>query len=1067
MKKTIALLMTAVMALSAPAGVLAEEWEDIAISEETYEEPSEEEAYEEPIEAVEVESIIPETRIDDEAPGNLTDEGNTDEVSSENTPPAQDISPESDELVIESIEEYSEPEPESNLPITLAVEYFNESLYIGESTSFWIYLTENSSITLVSDDDSIANASVTGTKINASSSGNTYGRQITINGYKEGTTSINIMRGSTTLGIINVEVLVETESIGTQHVNSTYTTTVVSNYEQNYSVDTDAVSINSISTSKKMSSTTINGVTTTTVTYTSTIVLSLNKAGNYDFNIVGSMTGRMKNYTANVEDHIWNDYYTVDVEPTTTSEGSESIHCSVCDEINPDTVTVLPMKEKTDISECTIELDSSTFIYDGTEKTPGVTIYDGSTKLTGSDYEVSYSDNIDAGTATVKITASGDYYRGETEKTFIIEQADISECAITLAETQYVYDGTEKMPAVTEVRDSSRVLTEEDYSVSYSNNISAGIATVTITGMGNYTGTAAVTFEILGIDISDAEVTLSTSDYIYDGSSKEPSVTVVLEDTTLTDGIDYFVEYSDNINAGTATVTVTGKGNYAGELSYTFEIEQQEITADQFAVDTGSEVYTGSAITKEIVTELSEGTDYTVSYKDNTNVGTATITITGIGNYAGELSYTFEIEQQEITADLFAVDTGSEVYTGSAITKKIVTELSEGTDYTVSYSDNTNVGVATITITGIGNYVGELSYTFEIKLQQEITADLFAVDTGSEVYTGSAITKEIVTELSEGKDYTVSYSDNTNAGVATITITGIGNYAGKLTYKFTILEAEFSKGSVAAEGYSGTYDGKNHSIRVSLLGNAKGAAVTYSTEEDGTYSTENPSYVAAGTYVVYYKVSKANYKETTGYAAVEITEEPAEESKSTTRKLILLATDDANGRSVTLNWNRVKEADGYIIYGARCGKTLRELATVEGNTNKTYKVTGLKKTTGYKFRVLAYNTVNGEKQTLCGSNKAHVATAGGKYTNVKKLKVSDETVSLRVGGSRTVSATYTLIDPSKKLAKHMRKIRFKSSDKSVAKVDINGEIRGIGEGTCYVYAYGSNGVYKKIVVNVK
>ena len=129
------------------------------------------------------------------------------------------------------------------------------------------------------------------------------------------------------------------------------------------------------------------------------------------------------------------------------------------------------------------------------------------------------------------------------------------------------------------VTNNIELILDTDYTVSYSNNINAGEATITITGKGKWTGFITKTFTISPKDIS-SEVTLEVGQYdnIYSGTAKEPVITVKLGDETLTLETDYEVEYSNNVYVGTATATVTFKGNYTGTVSVNFEIIQDPKT---------------------------------------------------------------------------------------------------------------------------------------------------------------------------------------------------------------------------------------------------------------------------------------------------------------------------------------------------------------------------------------------------------------------------------------------------------------------------------------------------------
>ena len=160
------------------------------------------------------------------------------------------------------------------------------------------------------------------------------------------------------------------------------------------------------------------------------------------------------------------------------------------------------------------------------------------------------------------------------------------------------------------------------------------------------------------ISISKASVTLSTSTYAYDGKAKKPGVTVKLNGKTLKNGTDYAVSYSNNTKVGTATVKITGKGNYTGSVSKTYNIKNNFKKATISGISNKS--YTGKNITQSFTVKyngktLKKGTDYTVSYLSNKNIGTATVKVTGKGSYAGTITKTFKInpakqEIQKLTA---------------------------------------------------------------------------------------------------------------------------------------------------------------------------------------------------------------------------------------------------------------------------------------------------------------------------------------------------------------------------------------------------------------------------------
>ena len=162
--------------------------------------------------------------------------------------------------------------------------------------------------------------------------------------------------------------------------------------------------------------------------------------------------------------------------------------------------------------------------------------------------------------------------------------------------------------------------------------------------------------------ISRNNVTLSQSTYTYDGTAKTPTVTVKDGSAVLREGTDYTVAYSNNINVGTAKVTVTGKGNYTGAVTKEFTITEaapeqrvKELSHCTVTLSKSSYTYDGKAkkpavTVKDGNTALKEGTDYTVTYSNNINAGTAKVTATGKGNYKGTVTRNFTITVKKGTS---------------------------------------------------------------------------------------------------------------------------------------------------------------------------------------------------------------------------------------------------------------------------------------------------------------------------------------------------------------------------------------------------------------------------------
>ena len=298
-------------------------------------------------------------------------------------------------------------------------------------------------------------------------------------------------------------------------------------------------------------------------------------------------------------------------------------------------------------------------------------------------------------------------------------------------------------------------------------------------------------------------VTLSATSYTYNGSAKEPAVTVKDGTTVLKSGTDYTAAYKNNTKAGTATVTIAGKGNYSGTVTKTFTLKPKALTAAMAALSATSYPYNGTvkkpAVTvKDGGTTLKAGTDYTLSNPGGTIPGTYTITVTGKGNYTDTVTKTFTIKPKPLTTSMATLSATSYTYNGKAkkpavTVKDGTTVLKSGIDYTVDYINNTNAGSAYALITGIGNYSGTLLKSFNIK-PKTLTAAMATLNTVSYTYNGkakkpAATVKNGTTVLKSGTDYTVDYINNTKAGTAYAILTGKGNYSGTVTKTFTIKKA--------------------------------------------------------------------------------------------------------------------------------------------------------------------------------------------------------------------------------------------------------------------------------------
>lgn len=378
------------------------------------------------------------------------------------------------------------------------------------------------------------------------------------------------------------------------------------------------------------------------------------------------------------------------------------------------------------IKDSTIALTITEYVYDGMEITPKPSVTIGTYRLIeDTDYTLSYSDNVNAGTATATVNGKGNY-TGTKSSQYTIKPYRIAEEDITIT-GEYVYDGTDKKAtAVVTVGDKLLAL-NDDYTLSYSDNINAGKGSVTITCVGNYSGTYTKKFTIEPADISICTIALSSYKYMYDETAKTPSVSIAYGKTILTEGIDYSVAYSDNINIGTAKVEITGKGNYTGTAIESFKIDKYDFSEFEVELEEDIYVYDGSSKEPEAVVFLGDkiltrDKDYTVEYTNCIDVGTATAIFKGIGSFDGEIRVDYEIKPLDISTDTnigIKLDNNTYVYDGKDIEPSVTLTykekpLIEGIDYTISYSGNNTIGIAKITITGKGNYTGSIISKFTI-----------------------------------------------------------------------------------------------------------------------------------------------------------------------------------------------------------------------------------------------------------------------------------------------------------------------------------------------------------------
>lgn len=526
------------------------------------------------------------------------------------------------------------------------------------------------------------------------------------------------------------------------------------------------------------------------------------------------------------------------------------------------------------------------------------------------------------------------------------------------------YTGSPITPTPTVKLGDKILVKDRDYTVSYTNNTDVGTAIVIITGKDGYNGTTSKTFRIT-LGFEDA-IVLDIADKTYTGSAVKPAPSVKLNGMTLERDADYTVSYSDNVNVGTAKITISGKGSYSGKIEKTFNIiaaniDDVEVTGIEDVAYEGSAVKPTPLVKLGDVT-LEEGRDYTVIYKDNSKVGTAIVIITGKGNYTGTTAKSFRILNSFERATV--ADIEDETYTGMSVKPELVVELDgkilkRNRDYSVSYSNNINAGTGKVIIEGEGDYSGEIEKTFRImpaNIDVAKISDIRDVEYIGQEIMPSPLVKIDDKTLEEDKDYTLSYTNNTEVGTAIVIITGTGNYKGTTATSFKIVKKEEEeqqpkkvKFDITLSSKTYTWNGKIRKPSVTVKVDGKKLSSDNYTVKYAKGLKSVGKYSITVTLKGNYEGSKTAYftvnpKNTTMKA-------PAKASKALTAKWSKLATKMSTSRIT-----------GYQVQAALNSKFTKSVKTVnvKGYSKTSKKIIKLKAKKKYYVRVRTYMTVKGK-----------------------------------------------------------------------------------------------------------
>ena len=428
---------------------------------------------------------------------------------------------------------------------------------------------------------------------------------------------------------------------------------------------------------------------------------------------------------------------------------------------------IYAIKEKT-VTTPTIEV-TTPVTYNGTAQKPTVVVKDGANVILASEYSVSYADNINAGTATVTITdvAGGNYnvsgsttftidkgtYTGTVGKTVnIIKNRSTAQTGTLTAEDFFPEGAVPEGAVISNANGSFNsdvvnqlTLDQDAGKISYTSAVNITSTTdqtckVTISSANYQDIEATLIFhptDKMTVTIDGLTYTNKT----YDGGAIQPTGTLLVTGGNVpANELEVLYEGTGNTtyngptapkDAGTYKVTykvADSNENYTGEVTYYFTISPKAVTADMIGA-IADETYTGNDITPQpVVTDgntiLTSGADFDFIYDKNINAGkdTATLTITGKGNYTGTASRTFTINPKDIKGAAITLQADSLGYTGLMQEVQITSVTLDGVtlttgDYYIVNDSNKQISAdasITLTIAGKGNYTGTAATTWQI-----------------------------------------------------------------------------------------------------------------------------------------------------------------------------------------------------------------------------------------------------------------------------------------------------------------------------------------------------------------
>lgn len=511
------------------------------------------------------------------------------------------------------------------------------------------------------------------------------------------------------------------------------------------------------------------------------------------------------------------------------------------------------------IGDADVKVAMPALSYNGKVQKGVPTVVWGTKKLTAKkDFIVTYPKEGDSnayknvGSYQVVITGNGNYTGTIDELQIIVDEKTNTETRVLNKAKltpipAFTYDGkavnleAAKLPVIK--YGTETLICGTDFDLDYNKNAKdIGTYPVIVKGKGKYSGAIYTTFQIKGISantmkVADPETGKAIAPQFYTGNEVRPVFIVQdAKGNELTEDVHYTVSYANNVNVGSAQIIITGKGEYTGTKKITFsikalpldDISEEDLTI-RFATGSDTHAFVKGGVKPKLVIAyngkiLKEGTDYSLSYKNNTVISddpakAPVITITGKKNFSGKKTQAFKIKKANLSqVTMTANDMQYNAVPGKYMSVPVLTDidgkkLAKGKDYeaTYEYYDiNGNkmdaksapaVGdVIRVKVTGKGNYEGTKETTYRIYEKGFSVASARITIVNPKYYNGDPIVlSKADLKVSIGKvtlnpeDYEiVSYSNNVSKGTAKVTIRGIGKYAGTKTFNLSIQAQKLS-----------------------------------------------------------------------------------------------------------------------------------------------------------------------------------------------------------------------------------------------------------------------------------